>query len=86
MFEFDFKKSGRKCIVSGRSFEVGEEYISLLIENDGELVRQDVASDQWNGPSEECVGWWKSKVPDLAQGRVYLAPRDVLMSLSLIHI
>ena len=80
MYNFDFKRSSRRCSASGREFEVGEQYISVLIDEDGDLVRRDLATDQWDGPPDNCIGWWKSLVPDLAKGRVYWAPRDVLMS------
>ena len=80
MHNFDFKRSGRRCSESGREFAVGEQYISVLIEEDGELIRQDLSADQWNGPDENCIGWWKSTVPDLAKGKVYWAPRDVLIA------
>ena len=80
MANFDFKRSSRKCSVSGRTFNVGEEFHSLLITENDELVRRDIANEHWNGPPENCFGWWKSRVPDLQQGRVYWAPKDVLLA------
>ena len=80
MFNFDFKRSSRKCSISGREFDVGEEYVSALMDIDGELVRQDIGCDQWNESQDNCIGWWKSRVPDLTKGQVYWAPRDVLVS------
>ena len=80
MFNFDFKRSSRKCSISGREFDVGEEYISALLEIDGEMVRQDIGCDQWKESQDNCIGWWKSRVPDLTKGQVYWAPRDVLVS------
>ena len=77
---FDFKKSNRKCSVTGRDFETGEEYISALIESGEEMLRVDFGADQWNEPPEACIGWWKSRVPDLEKGRVYWAPRNVLLA------
>ncbi|MEM9412560.1 MAG: hypothetical protein AAGA30_15710 [Planctomycetota bacterium] len=66
--------------MTGRAFVGGEEYISLLLDDEGELIRQDIALEQWESPPDNCVGWWKSKVPDLEKGRVYWAPKDVLMT------
>ena len=80
MLNFDFQRSSRRCAVSGREFDVGEKYFSVLLDDEGELVRQDVATDKWDGPPENCIGWWQSRVPDLAKGKVYWAPRDVLIS------
>lgn len=80
MLNFDFKRSSRRCAISGREFEVGEKYISILIDEDGNMVRKDIATDEWKGPDENCIGWWQSRVPDLTKGKVYWAPRDVLIS------
>lgn len=80
MSGFEFKRSSRKCSVTGRAFEPGENYHSVLIENSDELVRQDIGEDSWDGPPENCLAWWKSRIPDLEKGRVYWAPRDVLFS------
>ena len=80
MSNFDFKKSNRKCSVTGRDFETGEEYISALLQSEGEMLRVDFSADQWGEPPETCLGWWKSRVPDLDKGRVYWAPRNVLLA------
>lgn len=77
---FDFKKSNRKCSVTGRDFETGEEYVSALMQSEDELLRIDFGMDHWNEPPQECIGWWKSRVPDLDKGRVYWAPRNVLLA------
>lgn len=80
MLNFDFKRTARKCSNTGRSFSSGEEYISLLLEEGEELVRKDLALDDFDSPPENCVGWWKSKVPDLQQGKVFWAPKDILLN------
>ena len=80
MPSFDFKRTSRKCSASGRAFTSGEEYVSVLIDEEGELVRQDIGLDQWQDPPDGCVGWWRSRVPDLEQGIVYWAPKDVLLA------
>ncbi len=80
MSNFDFKKSNRKCSVTGRDFEIGEEYVSALMQTDDELQRVDFGMEQWNESPEECIGWWKLRVPDLDKGRVYWAPRNVLLA------
>lgn len=80
MLNFDFKRSSSRCSISGREFEVGEQYISVLVDDDGQMVRQDICTDRWTGPPKNCIGWWQSRVPDLTKGKVYWAPRDVLIS------
>ena len=80
MLNFDFKRSSRKCSVLDRPFESGEEFFSALLDLDGNLERRDYAAESWQGAPEECVGWWKSKMPDLENGRVYWAPNRMLLT------
>ncbi len=81
MLNYEFKRTSRTCCVSGRVFQRGEEFISALIENDrGETVRQDFAIEAWNQPPEDCIGWWKTRLPVIGKGNVYWAPKDVLLS------
>jgi hypothetical protein len=80
MLNFDFKRTNRKCSVCDRAFDSGEEFVSALVEVDGELIRKDFAVESWAEPPENCIGWWKSRMPDLDKGRVYWAPNDVLLA------
>jgi len=81
MQQFDFRRGGKKCSVTERPLEPGETYWSALIElADGQTVRQDFSNESWEGPSDDCIGFWKQQVPDLDTGKVYWAPRSVLLS------
>ncbi len=52
----------------------------MLVEENGELERKDISAENWDGPPENCIGWWKSKVPDLEKGRVFWVPKEILLS------
>lgn len=81
MLDFDFKKSSRKCYESEREFQPGEAFFSALLEcDDGSSERRDFSVDHWSGPPKECIGWWKSSVPELGKRRVYWAPKKVLLA------
>ena len=80
MLNFDFKRSSRKCCRSERVLLPGEEFYSALVEVDGATERQDYCQDVWESPPENCIGWWKSKVPEVDKGRIYWAPRNVLLA------
>jgi hypothetical protein len=78
MQQFDFRRGGKKCCVSDQPLEPGDFYYSALIEQDnGETVRLDYAIENWDGPGDDCIGFWKQQIPDLEGGKVYWAPRDV---------
>jgi hypothetical protein len=80
MPDFDFKRSSKRCSVSERAFVPGEEYVSALLEVGDDLQRRDFGLDAWKEPPENCVGWWKTSVPEATEGRVFWAPDEVLLS------
>ncbi len=81
MTEFDFKRFSRQCSATGQPIERGTDFYSVLLEQeDGTLARQDISGAAWQGPPENCVGWWRSRLPALEKGRVYWAPNEVLLT------
>lgn len=81
MSNFDVRKSSRKCHVDEQPFAPGEIFYSALMELDnGETERQDFCQTHWKEPTKDCIGWWKSQVPESGKGKVYWAPRSVLIS------
>jgi hypothetical protein len=57
--EFNVRPPGRNCSVSGRAFRPGESCWSVLVEKNGEVVRQDIGEEYWQGPPEGAIGHWK---------------------------
>lgn len=79
--DFDIQRCTRRCTASGRELSPGESYFSVLRRQGAELVRSDFAAEVWAGPPEDCLGWWKSRMPDREPARAKLAPNDVLWQL-----
>jgi hypothetical protein len=79
--DFEIQRCTRRCAASGQELAPGEVFFSVLRRHGAELVRADYASDRWAGPPDDCIGWWKSRMPDRDAGRVKLAPNDVLLQL-----
>jgi hypothetical protein len=80
MLNFDFKKSSRKCSESERTLLPGEHFFSALVDSGDDTERKDFCEEAWQGPPEDCIGWWKAKIPEAGKGRVYWAPRHVLLA------
>ena len=80
MLNFEIKRSNRQCSKTDRTLQPGEEFYSALIDKDGELERLDYCVESWESPPQDCIGWWKSKVPETGKGKVYWAPRNVMLS------
>ncbi len=81
MQDYSISKCTRRCAISGRGLEPGEAYMSVILpDEDGENVRRvDVSAEQWQGPNENAIGWWKSKMPAAAARRLQPAPSGVLL-------
>ena len=94
MLDFDIRRTNRQCAGTGRTLEAGEVFYSALFLIDGEFERRDYSADAWqdqvqssstDDPEssqtslENCVGWWRSQIPQHDAGKVYWAPPDVLI-------
>ena len=77
--DYELQRVARCCSVSGREFVPGETYYSMLLDEGPQLKRLDFASDTWQGPSPEAIGWWKSQVPDRTSNKKHWAPNDVML-------
>ncbi|MDR0392404.1 MAG: hypothetical protein LBH59_10890 [Planctomycetaceae bacterium] len=74
-------RASRNCYLSGRELLSGELFFSVLVEEDEVFLRRDFARENWQGPPENFVGWWKSTVQNTNEKKIKLAPNDVLLNL-----
>jgi hypothetical protein len=81
VIDFEVQRCTRHCAKSEQALEPGEEFYSALISEGGEVVRYDWSIDGWEGPPENCLGWWKSRMPRPDQRRLNWAPNDVMLDL-----
>lgn len=80
MMDFQIKRTSRHCHATERELKPGELFFSVLVEEDGVLSRQDYCEEAWEGPIDGSIGWWRARIPETEGGRVYWAPRDVLLA------
>lgn len=79
--EFSFRPIAKACSRTGRVFRPGEECWSVLVERDGQLMRQDYAVEAWTGPPSGAIGHWKAVVPGSADAlRAKLDPDSLFES------
>jgi len=81
LLEFDVRTCSRRCASTDRELEPGDVYFSVLEAAGAELVRRDYGVEAWVGEPEECVGWWRSRVPAKEGAKPKLAPTDVMLNL-----
>jgi len=81
--EYELQRAARECAATGRQFEPGEAFFSVLVTERSELRRYDYAVDAWRGPPDDVdvVGWWRSHMPGGQSTKTTWAPSDVMLDL-----
>lgn len=81
LLEFELKNCSRTCAATARPLNPGEVYFSVLVTAGNDFARQDFSVDAWQGPPENCIGWWRSRIPTKDDSQPRLAPIDVMLNL-----
>ena len=81
MLDFDISRCSRKCSVTGREIQPGEDVHSVLVRDGSEIVRRDYCTEAWEGPPEDCVGWWTTHLPLPPSTGQKMAPPEILVQL-----
>jgi len=79
VIEFEIERCTRHCAVTGRELKPGEEYYTVLIDDDGQWRRLDYSAEAWQGPPDVCVAWWRARIPPPSGTRRHWAPDDVML-------
>lgn len=79
MFDFDVQRCTRRCAKTERELEPGELVHSVLVPDGVETVRRDYSAEGWEGPPENTIGYWKSRIPAANSNKVNWAPNDVML-------
>jgi hypothetical protein len=78
---YELKNCSRTCAATARPLNPGEVYFSVLVTAGNDFARQDYSVDAWQGPPEDCIGWWRSRIPSKDDSQPQLAPTDVMLNL-----
>ncbi|MBM4005683.1 MAG: hypothetical protein FJ295_20755 [Planctomycetes bacterium] len=79
MIDFEVQRFTRHCSRSGRELLPGESFYSVLVQQGASVSRVDYAADAWEGPPDNSLGWWQSRVPDTTSRRIQWAPNQVMV-------
>ena len=66
--DFNVRPVGKICAASGQELAAGESCWSVLVEQDGRIVRLDYSDASWSGPPDGVIAYWQNLVPDRASG------------------
>jgi hypothetical protein len=64
MTDYEIQASTRRCAQTGRELRPGERFYSVLLDEQGKLVRKDYSQEAWHGPPDGAFGFWLSRVPE----------------------
>lgn len=64
MQEYNIKPLGRTCAGTGQALQPGSVCRSVLVEQDGELLRLDFSEAGWTQPPPGTVAQWRCVVPE----------------------
>jgi hypothetical protein len=63
MTEYQIQPNTRRCAVTGRELRAGDKFYSVLLEQGGQLLRQDYSSEAWQGPPHGSFSFWAGHIP-----------------------
>ena len=81
LLDFEVRACSRRCAETDRVLQPGEVYFSVLAEREEGLERFDYSVEAWQGPPEEYIGWWRSRIPKKDGDKPKLAPTEVMLNL-----
>ena len=69
-----------RCAATGRVFEEGEEYYTVLFERGESFARADYSLDGWPGPPEGAFCFFKTRVPIKEKKKKLLVDNELLIN------
>ena len=66
MLDFHVQRCTRRCAGVDRELLPGETFYAVLVTEGAEVVRLDFSESAWQGPPDDAIGWWRSRIPDPA--------------------
>ncbi len=80
MADYELTRTTGQCSVTGRAFNEDEAFYSVVIETAEGFERRDIAEDRWDGPPEDAVCHFKTKITKKDQPRKMFVDDDVLIN------
>jgi hypothetical protein len=63
MIDYQIQPNTRRCFLTNRELRPGEKFYSVLLDENGQLVRHDYSVEAWQGPPDGAFSFWAGKVP-----------------------
>ncbi len=78
--DFEIGAVTGQCAATGRTFEEGEEFYTVLLEQGDSFARVDYSVEAWQGPPENAYCHFKTRVPIKEKQKKMLVDNELLVS------
>jgi hypothetical protein len=78
--QWEVESASGRCAISGRVFEEGEEFFTVLLEEGETFRRADYSLDAWEGPPESYFCHFKTRVPIKEKRKKLLVNNELLVN------
>lgn len=81
--EADIPKCTKICFETKKPLKDGDRFYSILIDDEGDLVRRDYSAEAWNKRKDQknYLCFWSGIISQNHDSRIRLAPNDILLNL-----
>ena len=76
--QFEVQSATGRCVETGRAFQEGDEFYTVLFEADESFTRSDYSIDAWKGAPEGSYCHFKSRVPVKQKSKKLLVNNEML--------
>lgn len=80
MADYDISRATGKCTVTGRPFEEGEDFHTVILETAEGMERCDYSQEAWKGPPEGTLCHFKTRLPKKDEPRKTFVDNEVLIN------
>ena len=77
--QWEVQRSMGTCVATGRAFEEGEEFYTVLFEDGDSFRRLDYCVNAWQGPPEGAYCHFKTRVPVKEKQKKLLVDQELLL-------
>ena len=78
--QWEVESASGRCAATGRIFEEGEEFYTVLYEKGDSFTRADYSVDAWNGPPADAYCHFKTRVPVKERPKKLLVDNELLIN------
>lgn len=79
MDEYQIQPNTRQCSITGRILEPGEKFHSVVLAEQGKMVRRDYSDAAWPGPPAQMFGYWTGRVREKDAAKKLRKNDDLLL-------